>query len=503
MTRPVLTAAHMVKRYDGVAALSDGSLDIYAGEVLALMGANGSGKSTLSNIITGVIAPDGGELRLDGQLLSFSSPQAAQRQGIAAVYQELSLVADMSVANNIWLAHEPIGMGGFVSNRMLRERTIDLLELFAGVVSRRLTPEAFVADLSSDERQIVAILKALSLDPHILILDESTASLDSRQVGRLFDLIAQWKARQKTIVFISHRMDEVFRICDRAVVLRNGVTVASTPLAQVRESDLVQMMIGSQTNAPRHPLADRSGKPVLLAAHNLHTGRLRGVSLDVRAGELLGLGGLHGQGQAETLLTLFGAMPFSGQIQLNGTPVYFRSPHQAIRAGVAFVPGDRGREGLLPIRSILENLHLPSWRRYGLLLGLDRARQDAESISRDLRLVMPSLEAPVSRLSGGNAQKVVLGKWLLQQPKVLLLNDPTKGVDVGAKGELYQLLDKMRRAGTAIILYSSDDEELLSLCDRVLVFQDGRICADLSGQSLTRTELVSASMRSHAPAAAT
>lgn len=500
MKRAVLRAEQMVKRYGGVTALADGSLDVHAGEVVALMGANGSGKSTLGKIVTGVVAPDDGKLWLGEQPVQFNSPQAAQRRGIGAVYQELSLVADMSVADNIWLAHEPIGAGGFVSARAVRERTSGLLDLFAGTVSQRLTPDALVKDLSSDERQIVEILKALSLGPQILILDESTASLDSRQVGRLFELVARWKAQQKAIVFISHRMDEVFRICDRAVVLRSGTTVGSAQISQVRERDLVQMMIGGETAVRQRAAHDLPGKPVLLAARDLRTRRLRGVSLEVRAGELLGLGGLQGQGQAETLLTLFGAVPFDGQVSIDAAPVHFRGPRQAVRAGVAFVPGDRGREGLLPIRSILENLQLPSWRRYGLPLRVDRARRDAEAIGRELRLVMASIDAPVSTLSGGNAQKVVLGKWLLRRPRVLLLNDPTKGVDVGAKGEFYQLLDTLRGAGTAIIFYSSDDEELLGLCDRVLVFQDGQVRAELAGPSLTRAELVSASMSgAHAP----
>jgi ribose transport system ATP-binding protein len=239
---------------------------------------------------------------------------------------------------------------------------------------------------------------------------------------------------------------------------------------------------------------EQEAAPVRLAVDGLRSTAVHDVSFNLRAGELLGLGGLQGQGQTELLLALFGALPYAGMIALDGQPIRLRQPRQAMRAGIALVPGDRGREGLLPVRSILENLQLPSWRRYGALLRLDRARADALAIAQRLRLKMDSLAAPVSSLSGGNAQKVVLGKWLLRQPRVLLLNDPTKGVDVGAKADFYQLIAELRAAGLAIMLYSSDDEELLGLCDRVLVLHDGRLSAELAGLTLTRAELVAASM---------
>jgi ribose transport system ATP-binding protein len=493
MQQVTLTAEHLVKRYGGVVALSDGSLDVAGGEVLALMGANGSGKSTLGKIITGVAAPDGGALRLDGRAVRFRSPHEARRAGIGAVYQELSLVPAMSVADNIWLTHEPLGPAGTVSAREVRARTAALIELFAGAVGPALTPDALVAELPPDERQIVEILKALSLEPRLLILDEATSSLDSRQVDRLFQLVADWRRQGRATIFVSHRMEEVFRICDRAVVLRSGATVGEARLAAIGERELVQLMIGGEVPSRARRGAQAAGAPLLTAA-GLTSRQLRGISLELLPGELLGLGGLHGQGQSELLLALFGAVPFGGQVALAGRPAAFGSPRRAMAAGVAFVPGDRGREGLLPSRSILENLQLPSWRRYGTPLRLAAARADAERAGRELRLVAASLDAPVASLSGGNAQKVVLGKWLMRKPRVLLLDDPTRGVDVGAKGELYALLDELRAAGAGIILYSSDDEELLGLCDRILVLQDGRVRAELAGPTLTRAELVAASM---------
>lgn len=490
-----LQAAGLIKRYGGVTALADGAIDVASGDVVALMGANGSGKSTLSKIITGVVAADGGQLLLDGQSVRFGSPQGARRQGIAAVYQELSLVPDLTVAENIWLTHEPIGRDGRIRQRELATRTTELIGLFAGTVRASLRPDAPVRALPPDERQIVEILKALSLEPRLLILDEATASLDGRQVERLFALVRQWQDRGRAIVFVSHRMEEVFRIATRVVVLRNGRHVATRPIAETDERELVQLMIERSAVTELGARRD-SATPaaVRISARDLRTTTLRGVDVQLRAGELLGLGGLQGQGQADVLLALFGALPYSGEIRLDDRTVQWTHPRAAMRAGVAFVPGDRSAEGLLPVRSVLENLQLPSWRRYGALLRLGRAAADAQAIAGRLNLKMGSLRAPVSSLSGGNAQKVVLGKWLLRQPDVLLLNDPTKGVDVGAKADFYRILNELRADGMAIILYSSDDHELLGLCDRVLVLHDGIVSAELSGATLTRNRLVAASV---------
>ncbi len=490
-----LAAQHLVKRYDAVVALLDGNLDAQSGQVLALVGANGSGKSTLSKIITGVVAPDEGQLLLDGQKVRFSSPQAARKNGIVEVYQELSLVPDMTVAENIWLAHEPLAWSKIVRNHEIRARTRDLLDLFAGTTQPSLRPDALVSSLQPDEKQIVEILKVLSLQPKIMVLDEATASLDSRQVNRLFELIEQRKAQGMAVVFISHRMEEIFRVADRVTVLRSGKTVGTAPLDQISQQELVSMMIETEVVSRYiEPHEEAKSSPVRLSIEQMRTSVLRGVSLSLREGELLGLGGLRGQGQTDILLALFGAVPFEGKLTLSGRPVHFTHPRQAMREGIAFVPGDRGSDGLLPVRSILENLQLPSWRRYGLLLQLTRAYKDATTIARRLNLVMESLNAPVTSLSGGNAQKVVLGKWLLREPQVLLLDDPTKGVDVGTKGEFYKLLSELREAGTSIILYSSEDEELLGLCDRVIVLNDGQVQAELADTTLTRSELVAASM---------
>jgi ribose transport system ATP-binding protein len=497
-----LSASHVAKRYGGVIALADGSLTVRAGEVVALVGANGSGKSTLSKIITGVVSPDGGELSVDGSSVVFRSPHAARARGVTAVYQELSLVPAMTIAENIWLAHEPLRAGAFVDQRQVRARTRALLDLFSSVIAATMTPDAPVSALPPDEKQIVEILKALSQEPRLIILDEATASLDSQQVNRLFELVQKWKAQERGIVFVSHRMDEIFRIADRIVVLRNGQTVGERAVHEADERDIVALMTGADVADTALAIqdvvhrAEYSAAPGVVRLHvdNLRTNTVRGVSLQLRDGELLGLGGLRGQGQEDVLLAIFGAQRFEGTLTLAGQSVHFRHPREAMRQGVAYVPGERNAQGLLSIRSILENLQLPSWERYGFPLKMRRARQDAQTVVSDLRLVMAGLDAPVNSLSGGNAQKVVIGKWLLRKPSLLLLNDPTKGVDVGAKAEIYRLLAELRAQGAAILFYSSDDEELLGLCDRVLVLHDGKIRAELAGDTLTRANLIASSV---------
>jgi len=489
-----LQVEQTVKTYGGVVALADGNLSVRSGQVTALLGANGSGKSTLSKILTGVIAPNSGRILIDGKPASFNAPDQARRAGISAVYQELSLIPDLTVAENIWLGHEPL-RAGFVHRAEMRARTRKLLALFGGLVKPNLQPDAAIDSLTPDERQIVEILKALSFDPRLIILDEATASLDSQQVNRLFELVRDWKTQGMAVVFVSHRMEEIFRIADKASVLRNGHTVGERDIAATNERELVDLMIEGAAVLGRERAPDvPADQPVRLRVQDLKTPVLRGVSLDLRDGELLGLGGLQGQGQADLLMAVFGAIRSSGRITVSGQERHFSHPRQAMQAEVALVPGDRGSEGLLLIRSILENLLLASWNRYNTPIRMPKARADGSTVGDDLKLVMASLDAPVSSLSGGNAQKVVIGKWLLRSPKLLLLNDPTKGIDVGAKAEFYNLLKQLRDAGTAILFYSSDDDELLGLCNRVLVLHDGAVSAELRGDGLTRENLVAASM---------
>jgi ribose transport system ATP-binding protein len=493
-----LSARNIVKRYGGVVALSDGNLDVHAHEVMALVGANGSGKSTMSKIINGVVVLDGGQLLLDGSPIQFSSPQAAKNAGVSTVFQELSLVPQMTVSENIWLTREPLNSFRMVDRKAIQTRTEELLALFAGTFKTDLHPDSPVAALPPDEKQIIEILKAISFNPWLVILDEATASLDSRQVNRLFELVMKWKEQGKAIVFVSHRMEEIFRIADKFTVLRNGKTVGAGNIKDVNEKQLVKLMIEKESVLGFLRGEQKSevhvDKEISLEAENLTTEQLRGVSFKTREGELLGIGGLRGQGQRHLLHSLFGDVPFTGTVKLFGKEVRFKHPRDAMRSGFALVPGDRAKEGLLYIRSILDNMVLPSWRRYGLPLKVDKAKKDARQTGANLNLKMAGLQEPVSSLSGGNAQKVVIGKWLMRDPQVLLLDDPTKGVDVGTKAEFYALLNRLAEDGKTILLYSSDDEELIGLCDRVLVVHDGMIRTELSGNTLTKENLVAASL---------
>jgi ribose transport system ATP-binding protein len=493
-----LSAQNIVKHYGGVAALSDGNLEVQAREVVALIGANGSGKSTMSKVINGVVVLDGGQLLLDGKSIHLSSPQAAKNLGIATVFQELSLIPQMTVAENIWLTREPLQAFGLVNRKAVQARTEELLSLFEGTFKTSLYPDSPVASLPPDEKQIIEILKAISFDPWMIILDEATASLDSRQVQRLFELVKRWKEQGKAVVFVSHRMEEIFRIADKFSVLRNGRTVGAGNMKNINEKELVKLMIEKESVFSfirgESKAEKKAEKEICIEVNDLRTDLLRDISFKARKGELVGIGGLRGQGQRDLLLALFGDIPYSGKIKLFGNETSFKHPREAMKQGLALVPGDRAKEGLLYIRSILENLMLPSWKYYGLPLKINKAKNDATQTGASLNLKMAGLDEPVSSLSGGNAQKVVIGKWLMRKPQILLLDDPTKGVDVGTKAEFYALLTQLCEDGKTILFYSSDDEELVGLCDRVLVVHDGRIRTELVGKTLTKENLIAASL---------
>ncbi len=500
MSTILLQAQGIRKHYGATIALSEAAFELQAGEVHALLGSNGSGKSTLTKIITGVVAPDAGEISLQGGRYVFGSPRAARKLQIAAVYQELSLIPDMTIEDNLWLGHEP-GGALRIDRTATRQRTQELLGLFASVASAKFQPSTPINELSPDERQLVEILKAISNQPKILILDEATASLDGQQVGRLFELIGQWKTQGLGIIIVTHRLEEIFRIADRATVLRNGRVVGLVDIAQTSRETLVQMISGEASRALQEE-AKNENKLQGQALLELHlkaspAGKLRQLDIQVFPGEIVGLGGLQGQGQSQLLLSLFGALPIpEGSLKVDGQTRSFRHPLKAMRAGLAYVPGDRNREGLLSGRSIFENFLLPAWDgfRSGPFIQVEKARKAAIAVGERLKLKFAGLDLPITSLSGGNAQKVVLGKWLLRSPKIMLLDDPTKGIDVGAKAEFYHLLGELRQLGIGVVFYSSDEDELLGLCDRVLVMLEGRIVSELSGSNLNRSALVSASL---------
>jgi ribose transport system ATP-binding protein len=490
------------KRYGGVVALTDAALTAERGEVHALLGANGSGKSTLNKVLTGVVAPDHAEIRLDGEPLRISRPQDALTHGIAAVYQELSLIPDLSVAANISLGWEPSRFG-LVRPAAARARAEAVLARFAAAFPGRLPIDTPVGKLSPGEQQIVEICKAIAREPTVLVLDEATASLYSAQVEVLFEVVRELRDAGVLVVFTSHRMGEIFAVCDRATVLRNGQVAGVVDLAGTTEQQVVELMVGAQVGAAEVAgetiASDTATRPLLLTVTDLVTDRLDGVSFEVHEGEVLGLGGLAGQGQSELLAALFGASRIrSGTVHLGDRALTLRRPRHAVRAGIAFVPGNRGKEGLFPVRPILENLTVPSMRtrtRPPGVLSRRRERSAAADAVEQLQIKIGALRDAVDTLSGGNQQKVVVGKWLLTEPRIVLLDDPTKGIDVGAKEELYELIARLTAEGVAVLFNSSDDEELLGLSHRVFVFFEGRIVTTLAGEERTRDRLVAASLQ--------
>jgi ribose transport system ATP-binding protein len=494
-----LEMADVHKRFGGVVALAGASLSVDEGDLHALLGPNGSGKSTLTKTLTGVVEPDRAEIRLKGRPVAFRNPMDAQDQGISAVYQDLSLVGDLSVVENVALGVEPTRFG-FLDRRRQRRRVAEVLERFGSAFEAGIPLDRPVRLLSPGEQQIVEICKAVVREPRVLVLDEATASLHQAQVEVVFEVARELRERGVLVVFTSHRLDEAFALCRRATVLREGRTVGTVELSRTSEGELVRMMLGHELERVEHPApAEIAERPVVLEADGLATAKLHQVSLRLREGEILGLGGLQGQGQSELLLALFGAGRLrAGGVRVHDRPIHLRNPKRAVAAGIVLIPGDRSREGLFGRRPVLENLALPSAGRRALpggLLSADRERKAADRAVRRLRIKVGRLDDPVYTLSGGNQQKVVVGKWLLTEPRVVLMDDPTKGVDVGAKEELYEDVRSLAGQGVAIVFNSSDNRELVELCDRVLVLYEGRVVESLERDDLTENRLLAASMR--------
>ncbi len=493
----LLEADRIRKRFGGVNALLDGRCSVAAGEVHVLIGSNGCGKSTLCKIIAGAVAPDAGELKVAGEPAQFDSPAAAARAGVGMFYQELSLVPQLTVSENILLGLEPRRAGAFIDESSSHRRVVELLQRF-GAASQGIHPESPVSELAADQRQIVEILKLLARDPSLLIFDEATSSLDARQVAVFFELIRKLKGEGRGIIFISHRMDEIFAIGDRVTVMRNGETVATLAIAATSREEILAHMVGSERAAPvAHEIKKSSSAGSLLRVEGLTTDRLHGVSFDLRPGEVLGLGGLHGQGQSALLRAIFGADRLrSGAVTLQGRTMQIRRPADAIRAGIAYVSGDRTRAGAFSIRTIFENLIVASLVKQRSPL-VDRGgfiERVAPLLGR-LKLRFAGFDSPISELSGGNQQKVLIGRWLAIAPQVLLLDDPTKGIDIESKRDLYALIAALAEEGVGIVLFSSEDEELLANVHRVLVFNGGRISRELQGDSLTAHDLYHAAYR--------
>ncbi|WP_373236344.1 sugar ABC transporter ATP-binding protein [Cohaesibacter celericrescens] len=487
------------KTYGATTALASGDLVLDQGEVHVLIGANGSGKSTLCKVVAGSVKPDGGLFELDGKSVSLDSPQAAREKGICLFYQELSLSNHLSVAENICLYAIPTKAGVWVDDQALQNRAARYIEKFSAVVGDGFSAEIPVGKLRPDQKQLVEIMKTLASEASILIFDEPTSALDRAQVECFFSILADLKREGRSIIFISHRMDEIFEIGDRITVIRDGTTVSSRLISETTHEAVIHDMIGEQapvdTPTPVAPHAKhKSSDKLRLQAKNLVGSRLKNVSFELAQGEILGLGGLHGQGQSQLLRTLFGAERLqSGEILGNQGPFKNSSPRAAIRNGFSYVSGDRVRDGVISGRSIMENVAPIHFLKDNKFLAFPSVLTPVvEPALAALSTKYESLSHSIGSLSGGNQQKAVIARWLTNPPDILLLDDPTKGIDLGAKNELFALVRKLANEGMAIILYSSEDVELLAHSNRILVFNNGSISKELFGTEKNRFNLYQA-----------
>ncbi len=492
----LIEVSDLSKRYGGIVALDRASFSGRAGEVHALLGENGAGKSTLIQILSGAVRHDGGSITVDGADYRPANPNVAQAHGIAAVFQELSLIPDLSVEQNIWFRREPRTLLGTVDRREMRRRTLKLFETYR---FPPLRPEREVRRLPLAERQIVEIAKALAKDPGILILDEATSALPAKEADWLLSLTRQLASEGKLVIFISHRMGEVRAIADRLTIFRNGSTVAAYAANAVSDDDIVTQMIGRQLGRLYPERRSTSTQQIALRVSGLASGRrLSGIDLQLQEGEVLGVGGLQGHGQRELFEALFGVGKATGSVELWGKPVSIGSPRHALtgRSGIALVPEDRRGQGLLLSKSVRENLTLAVIRRFSNHGMINRPKEAAlvEEMVDFLRIKAGSAEQLAGTLSGGNQQKVIFGKMLLTEARVLLLYDPTRGVDVGTKGEIFQLMRDLVAKGYAILFYSSDLPELVHVADRVIVLRGGRVAATLGGDHISEQAILRAAV---------
>ncbi len=510
MTEPLLTLQGIGKKFPGVVALDGVDFAVRAGEIHALLGENGAGKSTLIKVLTGVYPPDAGRMQFAGQLIRPASPKEAERHGISTVYQEVNLIPSLSVAENIGLGRQP-GKFGLLNWPALRRHAREALARLE--ISCDVDTELGLLPLAI--QQMVAIARALDLQAKLLILDEPTASLDEQEVAELFKVMRQLRARGLGIVFVTHFLDQVYAVSDRLTVLRNGALVGEYVTAEMPRLALVGRMLGRELATPGHTAptppsataeADASpgrSQAPLLEAHNLsRRGGLHPLDLTLVRGEVTGLAGLLGSGRTETARLLFGLDPTdSGQIKMDGREVRLGSPRAAVRHGLAFCSEDRKTEGILPNLSVRENLLLALQAKRGAWQTLSGAEQDrlcAHYIAA-LRIKTPGPETPVKNLSGGNQQKVLLARWLVTQPALIILDEPTRGIDIGAKAEIEQLVAKLRADGLAVLFISSEIEEVVRNCSRITVLRERRKVAELVGTEIGLPRLMQAMAGGHQP----
>jgi ABC-type sugar transport system ATPase subunit len=488
MEAPVLAVRGLAKAFPGTQALADLTFDVRAGEVHAVVGENGAGKSTLLMLLSGVYAPDAGHVAVGGEKRTFSGPSDAIDAGIGTVFQELSLVDGLTVAENVFAHRAPTRGPGLIDRRRMERATRALL----GQLGSDLRPDVRVASLGVGDRQVVEIAKALSLEARVLLLDEPTSALSADEVARFFKLVERLTDEGMAVVFVSHRLAEVFAIADRITVLRDGSHVATYDRMSVDPATVVRAMVGRVLSDLYPDRATAVGSP-LLELRGVSSGVVGPVDLDLRAGEILGFAGLRGSGRTRLGRLLFGAAPLdAGELLIDGERARIESPYQAVRRGIAFVPADRKGDGLFPRMSLARNLVVAALRavtRRGLISG-SVERGLAGRLGRDLDIRAHGLDQAIDRLSGGNQQKAMLARWLATKPRILIVDEPTQGIDVGAKAEVHSLLRKLAADGMGVVMISSDLPEVLGMSDRIVVMSGGRIRGILDGAAATEEEVM-------------
>jgi ABC-type sugar transport system ATPase subunit/ribose/xylose/arabinose/galactoside ABC-type transport system permease subunit len=493
---PLLRTAGLTKSFAGNVVLNNVGFDVQAGEIHALVGENGAGKSTWINLVTGVYQPDMGRIEIAGESLSHLTPRQAESFGISTVHQELSLCPHLTVAENVYLGQTPTT----ALNQIDYQRIEDGSAAIFAELGISIDPRSLAGELPLAEQQLVEFAKAIIGEPKLLILDEATSALDKAQVDLLFRSLRRLRDRGVGIIFVSHRLDEVFALTDRITVLKNGEYVVTVPTHGTTSDGLVRYMVGREIEAifpPKPPIEEIVAAPVVLSVRNLSSGkRFHDVEFDLHRGEILGLGGLQGQGQRELLAALFGLHHVEGEVLLDGEPATVRTSRQAIRRHFAFVPEDRKTEGLVVQLPVSDNLSLPNLPKLNDrgLIRRGRERELVEGLVRKLQIRLRSPKQRVRRLSGGNQQKVAIAKWLPMEPEILLLSEPTRGIDVGTKQEIHRLMRELTATGASILLITSDTIELLGMSDRVLVMYERRPVVTLSGDEVTEENVVHASV---------
>jgi ribose transport system ATP-binding protein len=486
-----VTMQGISKSFGPVRVLDGIDFSVAGGEIHALVGENGAGKSTLMKILSGAHRADSGSIRIDGEAVSIRSTREAEALGIAIIHQELNMIPQLSVMDNLFLGREPNRWGVIERGHLHGESASWLSKVGAGQIDANRTAQT----LSIGLQQLVEIAKALSLNARVLIMDEPTASLTDREIGTLFAIMTDLKSRGVGIVYVSHRMEEIFKICDRVSVLRDGHFVGERPVAQTGFDELVKMMVGRELKE-RFPKREVSLGSVRLKVEDLtDQGHIAGIHFEVRAGEVLGIAGLIGAGRSRILNTLFGVNPrTAGDVLLDGKPQLIASPADAIAAGLGFVTEDRKSQGLVLGLSLRENITLVHLNKYAHAGVIDRKAEDAavKELMEELQIRARDAELEVKALSGGNQQKVVFAKWLAEPPKVLLLDEPTRGVDVGGKAEIYHTINRLAAAGTAIVMVSSELPEVLAMSDRILVMREGRQTGIFDAKSTNQEQILTA-----------